>query len=183
MSPAPKPRPLLASTERTNMRLVAAWAELDVEKKAIAAIMAMTLAQICRTRRQTAVPSFLTIPWVGGNSTCYCATDPARTRSGRPGVMKTGGIFKRYFWGKSLSRSPDPMDHLQASRAGTAGLSTATARKHPCRRDRLARSALPLLCMIAQKITGARWSGLRFFGLRERQLDSYSSARAGHRQG
>ena len=39
------------------------------------------------------------------------------------------------------------------------------------------------LTVVARKITGARWSGPRFFGLRRRQLDSYSSARAGHGQG
>jgi hypothetical protein len=39
------------------------------------------------------------------------------------------------------------------------------------------------LTIVARKITGARWSGPRFFGLRRRQLDSYSSARAGHGQG
>jgi Protein of unknown function (DUF2924) len=39
------------------------------------------------------------------------------------------------------------------------------------------------LSLVARKITGARWSGPRFFGLRQRQLDSYSSARAGHGQG
>src|ERR1700686_800219 len=36
---------------------------------------------------------------------------------------------------------------------------------------------------VARKITGARWSGPRFFGLRHRQLNSYSSAKAGHGQG
>jgi hypothetical protein len=39
------------------------------------------------------------------------------------------------------------------------------------------------LSVVAREITGARWSGPRFFGLRRRQLDSYSSARAGHGQG
>jgi Protein of unknown function (DUF2924) len=39
------------------------------------------------------------------------------------------------------------------------------------------------LTVVARKITGARWSGPRFFGLRRRQLSSYSSARAGHGQG
>ena len=39
------------------------------------------------------------------------------------------------------------------------------------------------LSVVARKITGARWSGPRFFGLRQRQLNSYSSARAGHGQG
>src|SRR6202162_2261902 len=34
------------------------------------------------------------------------------------------------------------------------------------------------LSVVARKITGARWSGPRFFGLRQRQLDSTSSARA-----
>jgi Protein of unknown function (DUF2924) len=37
------------------------------------------------------------------------------------------------------------------------------------------------LTVVARKITGARWSGPRFFGLR--RLDSHSSARAGHGQG
>jgi Protein of unknown function (DUF2924) len=41
----------------------------------------------------------------------------------------------------------------------------------------------PSLSVIARKITGVRWSGPRFFGLRRRQLDSYSSARAGHGEG
>ena len=39
------------------------------------------------------------------------------------------------------------------------------------------------LSVVAREITGARWSGPRFFGLRRRQLDSYSSARAGHGEG
>jgi hypothetical protein len=39
------------------------------------------------------------------------------------------------------------------------------------------------LSMVAREITSARWSGPRFFGLRQRQLDSYSSARAGHGEG
>ena len=39
------------------------------------------------------------------------------------------------------------------------------------------------LSVVARKITGARWSGPRFFGLRQRQLNSYSSARAGYGQG
>jgi len=39
------------------------------------------------------------------------------------------------------------------------------------------------LSLVARKITGARWSGPRFFGLRQRQLDSYSSARTGHGAG
>jgi hypothetical protein len=39
------------------------------------------------------------------------------------------------------------------------------------------------LSMVARKITGARWSGPRFFGLRRRQLDSTSSASAGHGEG
>jgi hypothetical protein len=39
------------------------------------------------------------------------------------------------------------------------------------------------LSLVARKITGARWSGPRFFGLRQQQLDSYSSARAGHGEG
>ena len=33
------------------------------------------------------------------------------------------------------------------------------------------------LTVVARKITGARWSGPRFFGLRQRQLDSASRAR------
>src|ERR1700688_2152848 len=32
------------------------------------------------------------------------------------------------------------------------------------------------LSLVARKITGARWSGPRFFGLRQRQLDSTSTA-------
>jgi hypothetical protein len=39
------------------------------------------------------------------------------------------------------------------------------------------------LSVVAREITGARWSGPRFFGLKQRQLDSTSSARAGHGQG
>jgi hypothetical protein len=39
------------------------------------------------------------------------------------------------------------------------------------------------LSVVARKITGARWSGPRFFGLRQRQLDSTSTARTGHGQG
>src|ERR1700682_4174285 len=39
------------------------------------------------------------------------------------------------------------------------------------------------LSLVARKITGARWSGPRFFGLRQRLLDSCSSARTGHGQG
>ena len=39
------------------------------------------------------------------------------------------------------------------------------------------------LSLVARKITGARWSDPRFFGLRQRPLDSTSSARAGHGQG
>jgi hypothetical protein len=39
------------------------------------------------------------------------------------------------------------------------------------------------LSLVARKITGARWSGPRFFGLRQRQLDSASTARTGHGQG
>src|ERR1700720_4435945 len=39
------------------------------------------------------------------------------------------------------------------------------------------------LSLVARKITGARWSGPRFFGLRQRQLDSTSTARTGHGQG
>src|ERR1700736_733944 len=38
------------------------------------------------------------------------------------------------------------------------------------------------LSVVARTITGARWSGPRFFGLR-RQLDSHSSARAGDGEG
>jgi Protein of unknown function (DUF2924) len=38
------------------------------------------------------------------------------------------------------------------------------------------------LSVVARTITGARWSGPRFFGLRRRQLDSTSSAKAGHGQ-
>jgi Protein of unknown function (DUF2924) len=36
------------------------------------------------------------------------------------------------------------------------------------------------LSVVARKITGARWSGPRFFGLRRRRPDSYSIARTGH---
>jgi Protein of unknown function (DUF2924) len=39
------------------------------------------------------------------------------------------------------------------------------------------------LSPVARKITGARWSGPRFFGLRRQQMDSASSARTGHGQG
>jgi hypothetical protein len=39
------------------------------------------------------------------------------------------------------------------------------------------------LSVVARTITGARWSGPRFFGLRQQQLDSPSSARAGHGEG
>src|ERR1700732_4931198 len=39
------------------------------------------------------------------------------------------------------------------------------------------------LSVVARKITGARWSGPRFFGLRQRQLDSTSTARTGHGAG
>jgi Protein of unknown function (DUF2924) len=39
------------------------------------------------------------------------------------------------------------------------------------------------LSVVARKITGARWSGPRFFGLRQRQLDSTSSPRVGHGEG
>ena len=39
------------------------------------------------------------------------------------------------------------------------------------------------LTIVARKITGARWSGPRFFGLRRRQLDSSSTARTGHGAG
>ena len=39
------------------------------------------------------------------------------------------------------------------------------------------------LSLVARKITGARWSGPRFFGLRQRPLDSTSTARTGHGQG
>jgi hypothetical protein len=40
------------------------------------------------------------------------------------------------------------------------------------------------LSVVAREITGARWSGPRFFGLRRRQqLDSTSSARAGDGEG
>jgi Protein of unknown function (DUF2924) len=40
----------------------------------------------------------------------------------------------------------------------------------------------PSLSVVAPKITGARWSGPRFFGLRQR-LDSTSSGRESHGQG
>ena len=39
------------------------------------------------------------------------------------------------------------------------------------------------LSVVARKITGARWSGPQFFGLRQRPLDSTSTARTGHGQG
>ena len=39
------------------------------------------------------------------------------------------------------------------------------------------------LSLVAREITGARWSGPRFFGLRQRPLDSTSTARTGHGQG
>ena len=39
------------------------------------------------------------------------------------------------------------------------------------------------LSLVARKITGARWSGPRFFGLRQRPRDSTSTARTGHGQG
>ena len=39
------------------------------------------------------------------------------------------------------------------------------------------------LSLVARKITGARWSGPRFFGLRQRPLDSTSTARTGHGAG
>src|ERR1700676_2749392 len=39
------------------------------------------------------------------------------------------------------------------------------------------------LSLVARKITGARWSGPRFFGLRQRSLDSTSTARTGHGHG
>src|SRR5882757_7761455 len=39
------------------------------------------------------------------------------------------------------------------------------------------------LSVVSRKITGARWSGPRFFGLRQRPPDSTSTARAGHGQG
>jgi hypothetical protein len=41
----------------------------------------------------------------------------------------------------------------------------------------------PSLSVVARKITGAHWSGPRFFGLRRLQLDSTSSARVGHGAG
>jgi hypothetical protein len=39
------------------------------------------------------------------------------------------------------------------------------------------------LSLVARKITGARWSGPRFFGLRQRPRDSTSTARTGHGEG
>ena len=39
------------------------------------------------------------------------------------------------------------------------------------------------LSLVARKITGARWSGPRFFGLRQRPRDSTSTARAGDGEG
>ena len=41
----------------------------------------------------------------------------------------------------------------------------------------------PSLSVVARKITGARWSGPRFFGLRQRPRDSTSNARTGHGEG
>ena len=39
------------------------------------------------------------------------------------------------------------------------------------------------LSLVAREITGARWSGPRFFGLRQRPRDSTSTARTGHGAG
>ena len=39
------------------------------------------------------------------------------------------------------------------------------------------------LSVVARKITGARWSGPPIFALRQRPLDSTSTARPGHGQG
>ena len=39
------------------------------------------------------------------------------------------------------------------------------------------------LSLVARKISGARWSGPRFFGLRQRPRDSTSTARTGHGEG
>jgi hypothetical protein len=39
------------------------------------------------------------------------------------------------------------------------------------------------LSVVARKITGARWSGPRFFGLRQRSLDSHSRVGQGHGAG
>src|ERR1700730_10269833 len=39
------------------------------------------------------------------------------------------------------------------------------------------------LTVVARKITGARWAGPRFFGLRRRPLDSHSRMGEGHGQG
>src|ERR1700675_4883153 len=39
------------------------------------------------------------------------------------------------------------------------------------------------LTVVARKITGARWSGPRFFGLRQRPLDSHSRAAEGDGEG
>ena len=39
------------------------------------------------------------------------------------------------------------------------------------------------LSVVARKITGARWSGPRFFGLRQRQVDSHSRAGEGDGEG
>src|SRR5271166_4056081 len=39
------------------------------------------------------------------------------------------------------------------------------------------------LSLVAREITGARWSGPRFFGLRRRQPPSYSSAGEAHGEG
>ncbi|MGB8898629.1 MAG: DUF2924 domain-containing protein [Methylocella sp.] len=39
------------------------------------------------------------------------------------------------------------------------------------------------LSVVVRKITGARWSGPRFFGLRQRPRDSTSTTRTGHGEG
>ena len=54
---------------------------------------------------------------------------------------------------------------------------------HPCRRYRMARSALPFPLRGRTEDHRRRWSGPRFFGLRRRQPDSTSSARAGDGEG
>ena len=75
-------------------------------------------------------------------------------------------------------------DLLEAGHAARAGVARGHPyRPHPCRWDRVARSRYRSLSVLARKITGARWSGPRFFGLRQRPLDSTSTARTGHGQG
>jgi Protein of unknown function (DUF2924) len=95
---------------------------------------------------------------------------------------------------RRLHRTPPPMrfsrDLLirgityKLQERAYGGLSTATARK-------LERTSTGIewrgqryrsLSVVAREITGARWSGPRFFGLR-RQLDSHSRAGEGDGEG